>query len=132
MTIPFKERVLSQHTIYEAKYRSERGADLSALPWSRRTKALTSPSSYAATHALGSALREHDYGAIIFVSARSSAKQLNVALFKPQALRSNKHINPRRGLCESHPDKVMFRFNREVRTYDREQFLVDDQLPVAQ
>ena len=129
MKTSFKERVLSQHTVFEAKYRSEQGADLSAPPWSRRAKALTSPSSYAATQALGSVLREQDYGAIVFVSARTREKSLNVALLKSQALRSNKHLNPRRGLCETHPEKVMFRFNREVRTYERKQFLVNNQLP---
>ncbi len=132
MKAPFNDRVLSQHTIFEAKYQSEKGADLSTPPWSRRAKVLTSPSSYAATHALGSVLREHDYGAAIFVSARSSKKALNVALFKPQVLRSNKHINPVRGLCESHADKVMFRFNHEVRTYELRQFLLDGRLPRAQ
>lgn len=129
MATPFNDRVISQHTKFEATYRTGAGVDLTQPPFARRAKVLMHKSNYAACQALGAVLREHQIEAVVFQSARAVDRELNVALFAPRALRSRKHLNARRGLCETHPDRVMFRFDAEVHSYGRQQFLENGVLP---
>ena len=130
MQTPFKDRVISQHTIFDGKYRTLHGVDLSSPPFARRTKILTHKSDYSACQALGTVLRERDSDAIVFQSARAPNKAFNIALLHPSVLRSRKHLNPRRGLCETHYDQVLFRFNRQVHSFSRQSFEDKGRLPL--
>ena len=130
MAVPFADRVLSQFTVFDATYRTEKGFDLSRPPFARHEQVLRHPADYAPCQALGSVLREQGIEAITYLSARTRDRALNVALFAPAALRSRKHRNPRPGLCETRPEQVSFRFGGELYTYPRRDFLVEGTLPV--
>ena len=130
MRKPFRERVISQFTIFEATYRTTQGFDLSQRPFRKHEAVLRHRSDYAPCQALGTVLREREIEAITYLSARTVDERLNVALFSPPALRSRKHRNPRHGLCETTVAGVSFRLGDELHTCPREQFLVGGQLPL--
>ena len=129
MQQPFRERVISQFTVFEAMYRSDSGFDLSQPPFARHESALRDKVNYQACQALGSVLRQKGIEAILYLSARAPGDAFNIALFRPAALRSRKHRNPRHGLAETRFDGVSFRFGNEVREFAREDFLVAGRLP---
>ncbi len=130
MQTPFRERVISQFTVFEALYRSESGFDLSLPPFARHEAILRDKVSYLPCQCLGSVLRQKGIEAILYLSARTPGDAFNVALFKPDALRSRKHRNPRHGLAETRFEGVSFRFGNEVLEYPREGFLVEGRLPI--
>ena len=129
MQTPFTDRVISQHTRFEARYQTDRGRRLDAPPFSRHEPVLRHPAEYAPCQALGSVLREGGTAAFTYVSARAAGRECNVALLQPAALRSRRHRNPVNGLCETRPEGVQFRFGQRLIGYSREQFLVDGRLP---
>lgn len=130
MERPFDDRVISQFTVFDARYRSDDGIDLSLPPFERHENVLRHRSNYAPCQALGRVLREAGIEVITYLSARSVEREFNVALFSPSALRSRKHLNPRHGLAETRPDGVTFRFGGALYRLPREQFLVDGKLPL--
>jgi RES domain len=130
MQTPFKERVISQFTVFEAAFRTDAGRDLTRTPFAKYKAVLRHPAEYAPCQALGSVLRRRGVQAVTYLSARTREARLNVGLFSPEALSSRKHRNPRPGLCEASPAEVSFRFAGEVLRYDRADFLVNGALPV--
>ncbi|MEM9404008.1 MAG: RES family NAD+ phosphorylase [Pseudomonadota bacterium] len=130
MAAPFADRVISQFTVFQALYRTDVGLDLSRPPFARHEATLRHKSDYSACQALGSELRKRDIEAVTYMSARADGHELNVALFSPAALRSRKHRNPRRGLCETRPDGVSFQLRGETQHFERRQFLYRGKLPV--
>lgn len=129
MEKPFADRVLSQFTVFDANFRTDRGYDLSRAPFAKHEAALRHPAEYASCQALGSELRERDIEAVTYLSARATGKACNVALFSPRALRSRRHRNPRHGICETRHDEVSFRVGGELHRLPRQQFLYRGQLP---
>ena len=130
MEVPFTDRVISQFTVFQALYRTDIGFDLSQPPFARHESALRHKADYSACQALGAELRARGIEAITYLSARANGRELNVALFSPGALRSRKHRNPRRGLCETRDDGVSFSLRNETLHFPRSRFLVDGRLPV--
>ena len=130
MRRPFAERVISQFTVFEAVYRTDRGLDLSQRPFRKHEKALRDRADYGPCQALGTVLRERRIEAIVYLSARTVDDRFNVALFSPLALRSRKHRNPVHGICETRGTDVSFRLGNNLVSFPREQFLVDGKLPV--
>jgi len=129
MSRPFSNRTISQHTVFQARFASQLSYKLNDAPFARRAKALMHPADYSAAQALGTSIREAGGEVIQYWSARSAEKALNVALLAPRALRSRKHMNPQRCICETRADAVTFRINREVIELSRQQFLVAGNLP---
>lgn len=130
METPFRDRVISQFTVFEAMYRTGAGLDLSQPPFDAHERVLRDPANYRPCQVLGSLLRARGVEAILYLSARTRDDCLNVALYTPDALRSRKHRNPRPGICESAQDRVSFRFGSDLFEFPREQFLVDGRIPV--
>ena len=130
MEAPFKDRVISQFTVFQALYRTDIGLDLSQPPFTRHESVLRHKADYSACQALGVELRARSIEAVTYLSARANGRELNVALFSPGALRSRKHRNPRRGLCETREEGVSFSLRNETVHFPRSQFLVDGRLPV--
>lgn len=129
---PVPGRVISQHTLFEARYQTARGCDLTLPPLSAHAAILTHPSRYAPCQQLGSALRAHGCEAFIYRSARVTpdiAQGNNIALIKPAALRSRKHRNPQPVICESTMERVLLRHNDTVHRFPRAQFLEAGELP---
>ncbi|HEY6475598.1 MAG TPA: RES family NAD+ phosphorylase, partial [Polyangia bacterium] len=68
---------------YQADVRAARSVDLTTEPFSRFAGEISSPTSYAATHALGAGLRAAEVAACVFVSARCPRRGKAIALFEP-------------------------------------------------
>jgi len=130
MQSPFADRVISQFTVFEAAYRTDAGVDLSRAPFREFESVLRHPADNAPCQALGTAIRQRGWQAIVYLSARTTARCFNVALVSPDALRSRKHRNPRPGLCEASPEQVSFRLGGELHRFPRTNFLVRGALPV--
>lgn len=130
MEAPFRDRVLSQHTRFEARYHAVRGVRLERDPFSDYESTLRHRADYPPCQRLGSLLREHQIGAFTYLSARSSGRHLNIALLHPDCLVSNRHRRPLDGLCETRQEGVQFRFGDAHHWFAREQFLVEGELPL--
>lgn len=129
METPFADRVMSQHTRFEARYQTDVGRRLDEAPFSRHERVLRHPADYAPCQSLGTALREAGTVGFTYVSARAAGRELNIALLRPEGLRSRRHLRPVAGLCETRPDGVRFSFGGRLAWFPREQFLVDGALP---
>jgi len=125
-------KLRSQHTLYSARYRTEKGLRLNSAPFVAFESELTHKSRYQETHALGSAMREGGIDAFEFKSARDPAGGSNVALIKPAALISISAEKQRAWLCTTSPHEVLFS-NRGipsvVKRFQVDDFMVDGQLP---
>ena len=129
MQTPFRERVISQFTIFEAMYQTTEGMDLTGPPFTRHRAVLTHKSNYRPCQELGSVLRERNVEATTYWSARAKGDALNLALFSPAALRSLRHRNPRHGVSETTLERVGFRVDGELFEFPASQFMVDGSLP---
>ena len=126
------DTVDSRHTLFEAQYRTERGLRLQAQPFGAWQAVLTHPSDYGPTQSLGTALRDADVAAFEFTSARDPLKGHNVALVKPAALVSNRHLRPSGWFCSTDTDAVTFSRRAlpgEIVRFSRTDFLVSGALP---
>jgi hypothetical protein len=131
---PPSGRLRTQHTSFEAEYATARGLRLQEPPCDAYRAVLAHPSDYAATQALGAALRAEGVEAIEFVSAREPDGGVNVALFEPGALGSPAPLGGQAWLCETRADLVRFstteRWEHSLRAFPIGQFLVDGRLPL--
>lgn len=75
-------------TVFRAAVRTRRGVRLTRPPFAEHERALASKTSYAATQALGAAMRADRVEAFVFRSARDPAGGENVALFEPAFART--------------------------------------------
>jgi len=130
MRTPFRERLISQFTVFEAMYQTEMGMDLSRPPFKKHQATLRHKSEYRPCQVLGSLLRDKGAEAVVYLSARAGNDALNIALISPAALRSRKHRKPRHGLCEARKDMVSFRLGSELFEFGRESFLDGGKFPV--
>ena len=85
MTLPPDGKLDTQHTLFGAEYRTDRGMPLQAAPFADYVDVLRHPSDYRQTQALGTLLREVGVEAFQFVSARDAERGINVALVTPAA-----------------------------------------------
>lgn len=131
MKTPISKPIATRHTAFSAAYASDRGIRLEAEPFQAFREALRSPVDYAATQALGAALRGDGIGACHFVSARDPDAGINVALFTPAALRDRAPRCQTTWQCETTPGTVKWRAQGEptVTTVPITQFLVGGVLP---
>lgn len=129
---PPSGRLVTQHTLFGARYDAQRGIKLQASPFDTYRDVITHPGDYRATQGLGSALRNEGVEAFEYVSARDPAKGINVALFTPAALGDPQPHYQQAWLCETQAEAVTFAHSVEgrVEAYPRERFLVEGVLPV--
>ncbi|NNC76675.1 MAG: RES family NAD+ phosphorylase [Woeseiaceae bacterium] len=130
MEKPFRDRVISQFTVFEANYQTEKGMDLTRSPFEKHVGVLRHKARYEPCQVLGSELRERGIEAITYLSARAKMNETNIALFTPLALRSRKHRRPRHGLCESTTNGVSFRYLDAVHEFPRGDFLYRGRFPL--
>lgn len=132
MTIPPDGKLVTQHTMLEAEYRTERGLQLHAPPFSAHQRVLTHPSDYAATQALGTEMRQTGIDAFEFTSARDPEGGVNVALFTPDALPRNEPLSWAPWLCELTGTHARFSAarTRMVHGFDLTQFQVGGEFPL--
>lgn len=129
MKKPFKDRVISQHRAFEANYKGAKGYDLSVPPFETHISALRDRSQYQPCQVLGSVLREKEADVIIYRCARTNRKERNVALYKPSALVSRKHLNAMPWLCETTTSSVTFSGRGRVEKLSIDDFLEDGAFP---
>lgn len=131
MATPPPTKLDTQHTLFGALYRSDKGVRLQAPPFAAHRAALTDPADYTVTQALGMALREVGIEVFEFVSARDPEGGINVALFTPMPFTRSQPVFQDAWLCELTADHVRFREARGlvIRDFPLTRFLVDGALP---
>lgn len=126
------DKLRSQHTLYNARYRTEKGLRLNSSPFIEYELDLTHKSRYQETQALGSAMRTAGIEAFEFKSARDPAGGNNVALIEPVALISSSAEKQRAWLCATSQHEVLFSHRgmpSVVKRFQIEDFMVNGQLP---
>lgn len=133
MVTPPAGKLDTQHTLFGAQYRTNKGLQLQALPFVAHRAALCSPSDYGASQALGTDMRTLGVEAFEFISARDPEDGVNVALFTPAALSGNAPVFQAAWLCELSGERVRFHaaHSRDLYTFPIDTFLVAGKLPQA-
>ncbi len=129
---PPSGRLRTQHSVFRARLRAERGVRLQQPPCAAHAAVLRHPSEYGPTQRLGSALRGAGIDAFEFPSARDHDAGLNVALFHPAALLSRGPLGLTRWLCETRARQVSFapEATQDLYRFERADFSVDGRLPL--
>ncbi len=127
MTVPPAGKLITQHTILETEYRTDRGLRLQAPPFDAHRQLLTHRTDYAATQVLGSKMRTAGIEAFEYVSARDPERGLNVALFTPDALPNDEPGSTESWLCELAGTHARFsaRRKRTVHVFEAKLFLLN-------
>jgi hypothetical protein len=131
MTHPPSGKLDTQHTLFGAAYRTDQGLQLQESPFAMHRKALSSPSDYSASHALGTQMRMAGIAAFEFISARDPERGINVALFTPKAFAKKVPVSQEAWLCELTGERVRFRaaWGRDPHDFPLALFLVAGRLP---
>lgn len=132
MTVPPKDQIHADHTLFSANYACSTGIKLHLPPFDVWQAKLTDCCSYAVTQALGSAMRSAGVDAFEFTSARDPNKKLNVALCTPSAFVNSSPSSYQRWTSETTADGVVFFCNDDfsIRHFNLATFLVDSILPM--
>jgi len=132
MTSPPPRTLRTQHTVFGARVCARRTYRLDAPPFDAHGLVLANPGEYAATQALGSALRAAGAEALVYPSARDLQHGLNAALYTPAAFAEPRPTFREEWFCETGAERVSFRTRGAVgvHTLELAQFTVDGQLPV--
>ncbi|MEE9320090.1 MAG: RES family NAD+ phosphorylase [Granulosicoccus sp.] len=125
-------KLRSQHTMYNAQYRTEKGLRLNSPPFVEFDSELTHKSRYQDSQALGSAMRTAGIEAFEYASARDPAGGSNVALIEPVALISTSAKKQRAWLCTTSQQEVLFSYRGSpsvVKRFHIDDFMLDGRLP---
>jgi hypothetical protein len=125
--------VTTQLTAFTARLRSTHAVDLTRPPFSAHRRAIASPSRYAATQALGAAMRGVGVELFRYPSARDAEGGVNVGVFSPSAFGTSKPRGFETWHCTAsrlHVDLAKRDyFTRSSYAFRREDFLVGGSLP---
>ncbi len=120
-------------TAFAASIRAARGVDLTAPPFASHRRAIASPTSYASSQALGSAMRAAGVEAFKYPSARDIEGGVNVGVFAPSAFGAAQPKSFETWYCFASRERVEVApggyLRRETFTFPRTQFLVRGALP---
>src|SRR3954468_2916540 len=120
--------VTTQLTAFTVATRSDRGVDLTAPPFVTHRKAIASPTSYAQSQSLGSAMRGAGVEMLRYPSARDVEGGTKVAIFSPMAFGSAKPRGLETWHCVATSKRVELAkrdyFVRGSFTFERREFLV--------
>jgi hypothetical protein len=125
--------VTTSLTAFTVRMKSAHAIDLAAPPFAAHRKAIASPSSYAASQALGGAMRSAGVELCRYPSARDIQDGVNVAAFSAAVFGTAKPRGFETWHCTAEQDRVELTKGdfgkRETLTYPRTQFLVRGSLP---
>ena len=126
--------VMTELSAFTVRMRSAAGVHLDARPFRAHRAAISSPVSYAASQALGRAMRDAGVELFLYASARDAEAGLNVGAFTPAVFRSAKPQHFQRWQCTATPAVVEFVRRdlwgeRERYEFARAPFLVAGVLP---
>ena len=120
-------------TAFTARLRTAKGIDLVAAPFNAHRKTIASPTSYASSQALGTAMRNAGVEAFRYPSARDVEDGINVGVFAPSAFGNAKPKSLETWHCAASHVRVELThsdyFKRETFAFPRSQFLVQGALP---
>ena len=126
-------RITVEISAYRVPVRTRRGIDLVRAPFARHEGAISSPSRYDESQALGAAMRAAGVAAFRFRSARDPERGTNVALFTARAFAARRPSALETWICTSSHERVEFQrkdfFARGAKAFERATFLVDGALP---
>lgn len=131
MAEPPPGKLDTQHTLFVAKYQTERGVRLQLAPFVEHENLLRDPAEHRQTQALGACMREAGIEAFEYRSARDSEGGINVALFTPAAFTHPKPVSQEAWLCELTGEHVRFRpaHGGKLYGFPVESFQLDGVLP---
>ena len=120
-------------TAFTASVRTARGIDLTVPPFDAHRRAISSPTSYASSQALGTAMRNAGVEAFKYPSARDVEDGVNVGVFAPSAFGSAKPKSFETWYCFASRARVEVApggyVKRDTYAFPRTQFLVRGVLP---
>jgi hypothetical protein len=120
-------------SVFSARLKTDRGADLMAAPFDAHRNTLASKTQYAATQALGRAMREAGAEAFRWPSARDAEGGINVGAFTPRVFGRRRPAPPSTwdAVVNHYEVEVLERsfFHRRRFVFPRGQFLVRGRLP---
>jgi len=127
------DRVELELTTFRIRVESMAGVDLTGPPFNSRHSEISSPVSYAATQALGDAMREAGVELFLWPSARDPRHGPNIGLFSPAPFDGRSPGHFASWHCTTTSREVEFTRRslrrRETHVFSRELFLVDGRLP---
>lgn len=131
MARPPSGKLDTQHTLFAAAFRTDQGLQLQEPPFAAHREALSSPSDYSASQALGTQMRLAGIEAFEFISARDPERGINAALFTPQAFAKKAPVSQEAWLCELTGERVRFRaaWGRDTHDFALDLFQVAGRLP---
>jgi len=129
---PPKPRLRSKHTLFAVDFKTEQGINLTQPAFEHYQNELKSPSSYAATQALGTDMRLAGVEAVKYVSARDNSGGICVGLFNSSVFKQRQPLWQQQWVCEVTDAGVSFKQTGapHVTHFPQSDFLVDDKLPV--
>jgi RES domain len=120
-------------TLFTVRAHTARGIDLAAPPFDAHRRTIASPTSYRATQALGTAMREAGVQLFRYPSARDDQGGMNVAAFTPDVFGTAKPRGFETWHCTATLDRVEIAkrdyFSRHTHAFARGTFLVNGALP---
>lgn len=120
-------------TAFRTPVKTKRGVDLTRAPFDRWRDSLASPTSYAATQPLGTAMRASGIETFRYRSARDIEGGINIGVFTPRAFAARRPRDLQTWHASATRDSVEISrrdyFVREGHRFPREQFLVRGTLP---
>jgi hypothetical protein len=125
--------VVTQLTAFQVSARTKRGIDLTRPPFAAHRRTIASPAGYAATQALGAAMRDAGVELFRYPSARDPKEGANVAAFTPAVFGRANPRDLQTWHCTANRERVELAkrdyFGRETYAFLRAVFLVDGALP---
>lgn len=122
-----------QLTAFFVSLVSDKGIDLTILPFSRFEKQISSKTDYSASQRLGSQMRQDNVEVFRYISARDRQRGVNTALFTPAAFPSKQPLGSQTWACIAGSERVEFMrsdlLSDEHRVFDRKDFEVKGKLP---
>ena len=126
--------VTTQLTAFTVRAHSSRGVDLVNAPFDAHRKAIASPVRYAASQALGTAMRDAGVELFRYPSARDPDGGTNIGAFSPTVFGAAKPRSLETWHCAATRARVELTkrdyFGREAFAFLREDFLIGGWLPM--
>jgi len=120
-------------TAFTVSVFSKAGIDLTAIPFSKFEKHISSKTDYSSSQKLGLEMRNDGIEVFRYVSARDRKKGINVALFTPKAFSSKNPIASQTWVCVAGSNQVEFARSdllvNEHKVFEKTDFEVGGKLP---
>ena len=128
---PPKPIIISQHSLFSARYQTSLGVKLQQPPFDRYRSQLADPTDYRAAQAVGTAMRDAGIKGFEYPSARDRKGGTCIGLFSPAALRDKHPAELSLYLCSLSSVDVSFKClkNDQLYKFYIGDFQVEGKLP---